>query len=141
MSEDRFKNLSEEEKKQVESAAETYIKSKKELDALKKVVDAANARCKDLMQKFHLQMIPCEDKVLNYHSEERVSLDEEKLIKAIHKHAPESRAIKMKEYVDMDILEGEMYRGEIPQEAMQAFEDCEKSTTVIKLTIAKNREE
>lgn len=118
--------------------ATEYVRNKAELDALKKRVEGANTSIKQLMELLDVDEVKLEDgSRVVCGITKRESLDEEKAIKQLKKFAPDTGCIKTKEYIDMDILEGEIYRGNLSDEAMQALDTCRKIKEIPTLTIKK----
>lgn len=118
--------------------ATEYVRNKAELDALKKRVDGANTSIKQLMELLEVSEVELADgSRVVCGITKRESLDEEKAIKQLKKFAPDTDCIKTKEYIDMDILEGEIYRGNLSDEAIQALDTCRKVKEIPTLTIKK----
>lgn len=118
--------------------ATEYVRNKAELDALKKRVEGANTSIKQLMELLDVDEVELEDgSRVVCGITKRESLDEDKAIKQLKKFAPETSCIKTKEYIDIDILEGEIYRGNLSDEAMQALDTCRKVKEIPTLTIKK----
>ena len=121
----------------LKSYCEAYIKDKASLDDLKKLVDAENVNIKTLMQELDCTECEANGKIVTMSVETRVTPDEEKMIKCLKKLAPNTQCIKMREYIDMDVLENEIYHGELDTEALQALNECNQKKDIIKLTLKK----
>ena len=118
--------------------ATEYVEDKEEESALKKRLDNNNKSIKALMELLGKDEVtlPGGDKV-TYSITRRESLDEEKLMAILKKVAPETNCIKTKEYIDMDILENELYHEQLSGEAVVAMEQCRNVKEVPTLNIKK----
>jgi len=116
--------------------ASLYIKKKKELDALDKEVKTINARMKELMKEQDITEAHCDEGVVTYSVQERKSFDEDKLIVQLKHFAPDTECIKQKEYVDMEVLENEIYKGLLSNDAMCSLDACRivKEVEVLKIS-------
>lgn len=118
--------------------ATEYVRDKAELDALKKRVDSTNTNIKQLMELLNQDYVELDDgSKVCYGVTRRESLDEEKLLVQLKMYAPDTQAIQTKEYVDMDILENEIYHDKLSDEAMQALDTCRNVKEVPTITIKK----
>lgn len=122
----------------LKQCATEYIADKAEESKLKKRIESNNTSIKQLMELLKTDEVELEDgsKVV-YGITKRESLDEEKLIGLLKKFAPDTQCIKSKEYIDMDILESEIYKGDLSDEAMTAMYKCKNIKEVPTLTIKK----
>ena len=67
----------------------------------------------------------------------RESLNEDKLLIKLKEYAPDTESIKTKEYVDMDVLESEIYHDKLSPEALAAMDSCRTVKETSTLTIKK----
>ena len=74
---------------------------------------------------------------VHYGVTKKESLDEDKLLVALKKYAPDPKCIKTREYIDMDILENEIYHDRLPSEALAAMVGCRNVKEIPTLTIKK----
>lgn len=89
-----------------------YYEMKKEMDSYKAQVDADNKEIKEIMKRENLEKENCGEYTAKYTVIDKSYFNEEKLIAKL-KLMGNTEAIKTKEYVDMDILEKQMYNGEV----------------------------
>ena len=122
--------------------ASSYVKNKTELSSLEKKCDSLNASIKQLMETLKLDFVRVgKDKEIRYSIQTRESLDEERLIKLLKELAPDTNCIKTKEYIDMDVLENEIYHGELSDDALCAMDSCRKIKSIPRLDIKKVKDE
>lgn len=128
--------MSDEER--LKQCATEYIADKAEESKLKKRIESNNTSIKQLMELLNKEEIELEDgaKVV-YSVTQQETLNEDLLIKQLKQFAPDTQCIKTKEYVDMDILESEIYKGDLSDEALQAMDKCRGVKEIPKLTIKK----
>lgn len=131
--------MTEQELKQL---ASEYVSAKKEFDTLKKKTDNLNQSLKANMELSNLDGIELDDgSKVCLGITKRESLDEEKLLVQLKKYAPETDCIKTKEYIDMDILENEIYHEKLSPEALAAMDGCRNVKEIPTLTIKKAKKE
>lgn len=129
--------MTEQELKQL---ANEYVSTKKEFDTLKKKTDSLNQSLKLNMEMSNLDDIELDDgSKVCLGITKRESLDEEKLLVQLKKYAPDTQCIKTKEYIDMDILEKEIYNDKLPSEALAAFDTCRNVKEIPTITIKKGK--
>lgn len=118
--------------------ASEYVVAKREADKYKKQADSLNMNIKHAMETLNTEKVELDDgtKVV-YGITVRESLDEEKLLVQLKYFAPDTQCIKTKEYIDMDILENELYHEKLPPEALTAMDACRNIKEVPTLTIKK----
>lgn len=126
-----------ESEKELQRLAEEYITDKAQLDKLKKKVDSTNLAIKQLMDLLDIDSVNVGDKSICYTVQKRESLDEDKLLAQLKHFAPSTECIKTKEYIDMDILEQEIYHGRLSQDALVAMDSCREVKEIQKLDIRK----
>lgn len=120
-----------------ERAAE-YASDKALEGTLKKKIENNNASIKALFEMLGEDAITLDNGVtVCYGITRKENLDEELLIKKLKQYAPDTQCIKMKEYIDMDILENEIYKGDLSDDAMVALNDCRNVKEIPTLTIKK----
>lgn len=127
--------MTEQELKQL---ASEYVSAKREFDTLKKRTDNLNQSLKANMELSNLDGIELDDgSKVCLGITKRESLDEEKLLVQLKKYAPDTDCIKTKEYIDMDILENEIYHERLSPEALAAMDSCRNVKEIPTLTIKK----
>lgn len=117
--------------------ASNYIKDKAELDKLDKRCKSLNTSIKQLMETLKLESVEIDGKEICYSVQTRESLDEDKLLIQLKQFAPDTECIKTKEYIDMDILENEIYHGKLSDDAMCAMDSCRNIKSIPRLDIKK----
>lgn len=118
--------------------AEEYVVAKREADKFKKQADSLNTDLKHAMETLDMEEIELEDgSRVHYGVTTKESLDEERLLIQLKKFAPDTQCIKTKEYVDMDILESEIYHDKLTAEALGAMDSCRNVKEIPTLTIKK----
>ena len=128
------------DEERLKEIAADYIADKAEEAKIKKRLESNNASLKQLMETLKCDYVELDDgsKVV-YSITKRESIDEEKLIDTLQKFAPNTKCIKTKEYVDMDVLESELYHNTLPEKAVSAMDDCRVIKETPTLTIRKAR--
>lgn len=127
--------MTEQELKQL---AQEYVTGKAELDKLKKQIDRINADIKNAMEEAKLNEVETESgAVVRYGITRKESMDEDMLLIKLKEFAPDTTCIKTKEYVDMDILESEIYHGDLSDDALKAMDKCKNVKLTPVLTISK----
>lgn len=127
--------MTEQELKQL---ASEYVSAKREFDTLKKKTDNLNQSLKANMELSNLDGIELDDgSKVCLGITKRESLDEDKLLVQLKKYAPDTDCIKTKEYIDMDILENEIYHEKLSPEALAAMDSCRNVKEIPTLTIKK----
>ena len=129
--------MSEVEKQlaELKAFAGSYVKNKAELDTLDKKCKSLNTSIKQLMETLKLDEVEVGDKKLCYSVQTRESLDEEKLLVQLKHFAPDTECIKTKEYIDMDILENEIYHGKLSDDALCAMDSCREVKEIPRIDI------
>lgn len=122
----------------LEEYASLYIERKKELDALTKETEALNKRIKELMVEQDQTEAHCPLGIVSYVVQQRPKFNEDKAL-SILKVSGHTESIKTKEYVDMDILEGQLYNEELPTEVVKELDKCTTIKQVPILNIKKNK--
>ena len=118
--------------------ATEYVADKAEESKLKKRLESNNTNIKQLMEVLGKEDIELDDgSRVVYSITKRESLDEEKLLVQLKKYAPDTQCIKTKEYIDMDILENELYHDKIPEVALAAMDTCRNVKEIPTLNIKK----
>ena len=127
---------------ELQQLAAEFVVAKGEADKFKKQADNLNSSLKRNLEMMNLDKVELPDgTTVNYGVQHRESLDEEKLIPLLHAFAPNTECIKKKEYIDMDILESELYHEKLSPEALAAMDTCRNVKEVPTLTIKKAKKE
>lgn len=126
------------ELEQLKQCATEYVADKAEESKLKKRLESNNTSIKQLMELLKMEDVELDDGAkVHYGVTTKESLDEEKLLTQLKKYAPDTQCIKTKEYIDMDVLESEIYHDKLSAEAMAAMDTCRNVKLVPTLTIKK----
>lgn len=126
------------ELEQLKKCATEYVSDKAEESKLKKRLESNNTSIKQLMELLQMEDVELDDgSKVHYGVTVKESLDEEKLLTQLKKYAPGTKCIKTKEYIDMDVLENEIYHDQLSAEAMAAMDTCRNEKLVPTLTIKK----
>ena len=123
--------------------AEEYAEDKATESSLKKRLESNNTSIKALMELLNQDEVELSNgSKVTYSITKRESLNEPKLIELLKQVAPETDCVMTKEYIDMDILEKEIYNGQLSDDALQAIEDCRivKEFPVLNIKKAKKGE-
>lgn len=136
--------MTEQERKEklelLKGCAIEYAEDKAQESKLKKRLESNNASIKQLMELLDKDEIELDNGTkIVYSITTRESLDEEKLLVQLKMFAPETRCIQTKEYVDMDILEDEIYHGNLSDEALKAMDSCRNVKEIPTLNIRKSK--
>lgn len=122
----------------LKQCAAEYVADKAEESKLKKRLESNNASIKQLMEILNKEDIELDDgSRVVYSITKRESLDEDKLLVQLKKYAPDTQCIKTKEYIDMDILENELYHEKLSSEALAAMDTCRNVKEIPTLNIRK----
>lgn len=123
---------------QLKEWASEYVVAKATEGKLKKQIENLNANIKQSMELDKLNEVELDDGAkVCYSITKRESLDEDKLLVQLKKYAPNTQCIKTKEYIDMDILESEIYHDKLSSEALAAMDTCRNVKEIPTLTIKK----
>ena len=126
------------ELEQLKQCATEYVADKAAESKLKKRLESNNTSIKQLMELLKMEDVELDDgSKVHYGVTVKESLDEEKLLAQLKKYAPDTQCIKTKEYIDMDVLESEIYHDRLSAEAMAAMDTCRNEKLVPTLTIKK----
>ena len=125
---------------ELKEKAAQYVQYKNEITPIEKKCKSLNTSIKNLMEVLKVDDVALDDgSSLKYTISKSESLDEEKLIKQLKHFAPFTRCIRTKEYIDMEILESEIYHGELSDDALCAMDSCRKVKEIVKLEIKKGK--
>lgn len=130
------------DEERLKQCAEEYVVDKAEESKLKKRLESNNASIKQLLEVLGKEDVELDNGVkVVCEIRTRESLDEEKLIAQLHKYAPDTECIKTKEYIDMDVLENELYHSKLSDEALAALDTCRNVKEIPTLLIKKAKKE
>lgn len=123
-----------------------FYANKIELDSYKAICERQNKEIKELMSAVDMTDYKYNGLKAEYRESKQIKFDEDALLKVLSKSADEqTRAglIKIKQYVDMDVLEDYIYNGIIEGELLKQIKKCQIIKIIPKLTIkrVKNKEE
>lgn len=122
-------------KEQMDSLVEEFGKNDAEFKRLKKLVESQKTDIKQQLDLLGESDYSSNSYKVHCSVSQRESLDEEKAIQRLKKFAPNTKCIKLKEYIDTDVLENEIYHEELSEEALSALNDCKNVKEVVTLTI------
>lgn len=118
-----------------------YIITKNDADDLKKVASRQNEEIKQIMSTNDLETFETDNGyTARYTVSTRTNIDEDKLLttlKALN-DLPDN-LIKTKQYVDMDVLENLMYRGDLDDDVLEKISKCADEKEVVTLRISKTK--
>lgn len=128
-----------------------FVETKKDLDALDKVVKGYNAEIKTEMG--NTDVVEAGDYVAKKSVTTKDKLLEDKMISYVKDHTyhkegvsgeillsdPTLGILKTKEYIDTDALEDAIYKGIITDEMLTEMANCFESTTVTTLRVTKRK--
>lgn len=125
-------------KSKLSNLVETYANEKNILEDYKKRVDNYNLQIKDLMSDLEIEDVDCGDYNAKIIIQNRVTMDEDKLLSVLKTHGVD-KAIRTREYVDMDILESMLYNNELPKNIVRHIGKCKNEKQVKTLRVTKNK--
>lgn len=123
---------------ELQAIATEYASDKVTEHTLKKKIENNNNTIKAMMELLNIDGVCTNNgETVCYGVTKRESLDEERLIAQLHKYAPNTQCIKTREYIDMDVLESEIYHDKLSDVAISAMNACKTVKEVPTLTIKK----
>lgn len=126
-------------KEQMDALVAEFGENKTQFDQLKKVVESQKTNIKQQLDLMGESDYSAGGYKIHCAVSTRDSLDEEKLIQRLKKYAPETECIKQKEYIDMEVLENEIYHGRLSADALIAMDECRTSKEIVTLTVKKEK--
>ena len=117
-----------------------YALNKNELDSYKKICDKENAEIKARMAELDMDEVIAGDYVAKLTIQKRESMDEDMLLEVLRNNNY-TNVIRTKEYVDMDLLEREIYNGNVDKDTLVAMQKCKSVKEVPTLKIVKAKKE
>lgn len=124
----------------LEELVVTYALNKNELDSYKKICDKENAEIKAKMSELDMDEVIAGDYVAKLTIQKRESMDEDMALEILRNN-DYTNVIRTKEYVDMDLLEREIYNGNIDSDTLVALLKCKSVKEVPTLKIVKAKKE
>ena len=126
----------------LEDLIEEYGSKNTQLKGLKEEVDKSNGLIKSLMKEGNMTEAQTENWVATYSVQHRESVDEDKLLELLKKEwtarngSMQCPYIKLKEYVDFDVLEDMIYNNKVTSDALACIDNCRntKEIEVLKVT-------
>lgn len=112
-----------------------FGKNDAEFKRLKKLVESQKTSIKQQLDIMGESDYSSDDYKVHCSVSQRESFNEEKAIQRLKKLAPNTKCIKLKEYIDTDVLESEIYHEELSEEALSALNDCKDIKEVVTLTV------
>ena len=117
-----------------------YALNKNELDSYKKICDKENAEIKARMAELDMNEVLAGDYVAKLTIQKRETMDEDMLLEVLRNNNY-TNVIRTKEYVDMDLLEKEIYNGNVDKDTLVAMQKCKSVKEVPTLKIVKAKKE
>ena len=126
-------------KEQMDQLVAEFGANKTEFDRLKKLVESQKTDIKQQMDLLGDTDYSAGGYKVHCSISTRETLNEEKLIQRLKKFAPNTGCIKTKEYIDMEVLENEIYHEKLSEDAMSALNECKEVKEVVTLTVKKEK--
>lgn len=126
-------------KEQMDTLVSEFGKNDAEFKQLKKLVESQKTDIKQQLDLMGESDYSSGGYKVHCSVSTRESLNEDKLIQRLKKFAPDTECIKTKEYIDMEVLENEIYHEKLSAEAMTALNECKESKEVVTLTVKKEK--
>lgn len=117
-----------------------YALNKNELDSYKKICDKENAEIKARMAELDMNEVLAGDYVAKLTIQKRETMDEDMLLEVLRNNNY-TNVIRTKEYIDMDLLEREIYNGNVDKDTLVAMQKCKSVKEVPTLKITKAKKE
>ena len=117
-----------------------YAENKAMLDDYKKICDTENKQIKDIMDEGSYEAGGYK---ATKSVQVRESMNEDKLLDVMRNHrevAELNGIIKIKEYIDMDMLESAIYNKQIDKDMLMEIDKCRETKEVVTLRISKVKE-
>ena len=117
-----------------------YAENKAILDDYKKICDTENKQIKDIMDEGSYEAGGYK---ATKSVQVRESMNEDKLLDVMRNHrevAELNGIIKIKEYIDMDMLESAIYNKQIDKDMLMEIDKCRETKEVVTLRISKVKE-
>lgn len=124
----------------LEELVVTYALNKNELDSYKKICEKENAEIKEKMAELDMNEVLAGDYVAKLTIQKRETMDEDMLLEVLRNNNY-TNVIRTKEYVDMDLLEREIYNGNVDKDTLVAMQKCKSVKEVPTLKIVKAKKE
>lgn len=118
-----------------------YAENKAILDDYKKICDTENKQIKDIMEEGSYEAGGYK---ATKSVQVRENMNEDKLLDVMHNHrevAELNGIIKIKEYIDIDMLESAIYNKQIDKDMLMEIDKCRETKEVVTLRISKVKEE
>ena len=116
----------------------SYVKTKEEAEFYDRATKAYNEKIKQMMNELEITNGTFAGYKVLVSRVTHETLNEAKLLNALKTHYNgETALIKTREYVDMDLLEQMLYRGEIDAEMLsllEACKECKPDTFTLRVT-------
>lgn len=115
--------------------AKEYVEVKAQYDVLKKKEAELNKQIKAIMATEGMASVDLGNAIVEYSERTSDVYDEEAMLGYMHKHKAFAPCIKTKEYMDADVLEDLMYKGEISKKLQAGLDEFRitKITQVLKI--------
>lgn len=118
----------------LETLINEFAQTKRTADILKKKADDLNKQIKDEMVALGLDSYDTDLFSVTYSVSKRETLNEDKLLDVAHRFNLK-KIIKKKEYVDINILESELYNNKISDEVVQEIAKCKQTKEIPTLRV------
>ena len=119
-----------------------YISTKSDADCLKKVAEKHNNEIKKIMAELDMPEYTTDNGyTVKYISSTRTTMNEDKLLdKLLLMDGIPDGLIKTKQYVDLDMLENLIYKGDLDKDILDSISGCVTEKEVVQLRISKAKE-
>lgn len=124
--------------KNLETLIDRYVENKKTMEDYKKLVDTDNTEIKNIMKKQNLDKVETDNNKVTLVTQTRTTMDEKKMMMILKANNIKG-VIKTKEYIDMDVLEGQLYNGKIPANVIKQLQGCKDEKEVLSLRVAEKK--
>lgn len=116
-----------------------YGTNKDSLDKFKKLCDVENTQIKEIMKQEGLDKHTSGPYTVSYSVTEKEVIDEDSMLKYLKEHVNIDGLIKVKEYIDADVLENAIYTKSIPEDVIAGLSQFSsiKETEVLRIKKAK----
>lgn len=129
------------ELERLQELANQFAEVKAQAAQYDKQAKALNTEIKDLMKNLKKKSVTATNgDVITYSTQNRTTVDEEAMLQVIKENCPNTEAVKTKEYLDMDILESEIYHGKITKKVLKLLDKCKTVKPVPILNIKTKKE-
>lgn len=132
-------NTMSEDKVSLSELIDRYGLNKAELDSYKELCDRDNKEIKAQMAELDVAEYESESYIATVTESERVTVDEDAMLELLSQSGYRNLCIRTKEYVDADLLEKAIYRGDIDKETLVGLDKCKKVAHIKTLKLKRKK--